>query len=52
MAKTRRGKVLNEKPRRGRGTCPVCARTGVKLLWERKQGEDTLQVCKRCRTKE
>ena len=51
MAKTNRGKVIRTQPGRGRGTCPVCGRTGSKLLWERKQGDDTLKVCKRCRTK-
>ena len=34
----------------GRGTCPVCERTGVKVLYEREVGEDTVKVCKRCNT--
>ena len=34
----------------GRGTCAACGRTGVKVLYEREVGEDTLKVCKRCNT--
>jgi len=34
----------------GRGTCPVCERTGVKVLYEREVGENTVKVCKRCNT--
>ena len=29
----------------GRGTCPVCERTGVKVLYEREVGEETVKVC-------
>jgi transcription elongation factor Elf1 len=45
------------KPKRGkqshtikdwRGTCPVCNRTGVKVLWEKTEGEKTQKVCKIC----
>jgi hypothetical protein len=31
-----------------RGSCPACSRTGVKLLWEKTEGEKTLKVCKQC----
>ena len=62
MAKTHRGKGIkhlyvdpkgNTHPgvyNNGRGTCPVCGRTGVKLLYSREVGEDTVNVCKRCNT--
>ncbi|MCL1989252.1 MAG: hypothetical protein FWG64_14965 [Firmicutes bacterium] len=45
------------KPKRGRavkntatwkGTCPVCNRTGVKLLWEKTVDENKKAVCKWC----
>ena len=32
MAKTHRGKALRKLPDYERGTCPVCSRTGVKLV--------------------
>lgn len=34
----------------GRGTCPACGRTGVKVLYEREVDEKTYKVCKRCNT--
>lgn len=50
MAKTTRGKGLLDKPARGRGTCPVCARTRIKLLYELPVAEGkTTKVCKNCR---
>ena len=51
MAKTHRGKVMRELPGRGRGTCPICERTGVKLVFEITKDEKTLKVCKRCKKK-
>jgi len=36
-------------PARGRGTCPVCKSTGVKILYDKKLDEETTaKVCKRC----
>ena len=47
VAKSRRGK--NIKGLTVMGTCPVCGRTGVKLLWETKNEEnESLNVCNRC----
>ena len=34
MAKTKRGKNIKSTPN-WRGTCPVCNRTGVQLLWDK-----------------
>jgi hypothetical protein len=49
MAKTRRGRALWTLPGRGKGLCPGCSRTGVKLLYQvTLKGENT-KVCKRCR---
>jgi len=47
MAKAKRGKT-NLTVKNWRGTCPKCSRTGVKLLWEIKEGEQNLKVCKVC----
>ncbi|MBN2829245.1 MAG: hypothetical protein JXR56_02865 [Candidatus Cloacimonetes bacterium] len=50
MAKNHRGKLLKQTvPGAGRGTCPACGRTGIKVLHEVKAGEKTVKVCKNCR---
>ena len=51
MSKPRRGKSLWTLPARGRGTCPLCARTRVKLLYPLKVNGVTVNVCKRCRNR-
>ena len=51
MSKNNRGTGLRELPRRGRGECPLCGRTAIKLVYEVKKGEETLKVCKNCRHK-
>jgi hypothetical protein len=52
MAKTHRGKALWRLPARGRGTCPICKATRVKVLYERTAPDGTsVKVCKRCRRK-
>lgn len=51
MAKTKRGKPLRKaEGARQRGKCPLCSRTGVKMLYELK-GSDAkaLKVCKQCK---
>ncbi|WP_128894157.1 hypothetical protein [Longirhabdus pacifica] len=52
MAKSNRGKPLRQLFARGRGTCPICKRTRIKLLYEIK-GEDgnNMKVCKICSKK-
>ena len=47
MPKPKRGK-LTRAVKGWRGTCPICSRTGVKILWEKVDGEKTLKVCKQC----
>ena len=49
MAKNNRGKGIKKLPNSGRGECPVCNRTGIKLLNEVKVGEKTYKVCKTCK---
>ena len=47
MAKPKRGKTIKT-IKDWRGTCPVCKRTGVRLLYEATVEEAKLKVCKRC----
>jgi hypothetical protein len=49
MAKPNRGKNIWDQPSHGRGTCPVCSRTGVKLLYEQPAGDKKIKVCKICK---
>jgi hypothetical protein len=52
MGKSHRGKGIRNLPAHGRGTCPVCQSTRIKLLYDR-PGSDgkPVKVCKRCRHK-
>ena len=53
MAKTHRGKGLLNLPARGRGTCPVCKRTRIKLLYNKVLSDGgIIKVCKICRNKQ
>jgi len=47
MPKPKRGK-LAKMTKGWRGTCPLCNRTGTKLLWEKTEGDKALKVCKQC----
>jgi hypothetical protein len=49
MAKNHRGKGIKNLPNHGRGECPVCHRTGIKITRELKVSDKTLKVCKICR---
>jgi hypothetical protein len=51
MSKAHRGKGIRELVSRGRGTCPVCKRENVKILYEQEAGEAKVKVkiCKTCR---
>ena len=49
MAKNNRGAEVKKMPNQGRGECPSCHRTGVKLLYEVKIGDKTIMVCKTCK---
>ncbi|MCL2063643.1 MAG: hypothetical protein FWG98_04660 [Candidatus Cloacimonetes bacterium] len=48
MAKPNRGKTLKTLPSRGRSTCPLCKRTGIKVIRETKIDEQTIKTCKEC----
>jgi len=49
MSKPNRGKNIRELPSRGRGECPVCKRSGVKVLFEQEAGDKKVKICKTCR---
>lgn len=49
MPKTKRGRVLWSLPSRGRGTCPICKSTRIKLLYTQiNSAGQSIKVCKRC----
>lgn len=51
-SKTHRGKTLWKLPTHGRGTCPVCKNTRIKILYDLVADDGkTLKVCKRCQDK-
>ena len=49
MAKSHRGKGLRGQVRPGRGLCPLCKRTAVKVVYEAQVKEKTIKVCKTCK---
>jgi hypothetical protein len=49
MGKTHRGKGLKDQVRHGRGVCPVCKRTAVKVVYEAQIKDATVKVCKTCK---
>jgi hypothetical protein len=49
MSKAHRGSGIREQEKSGRGTCPVCKRTGIKVLYEQEVNEKKFSVCKQCR---
>jgi CRISPR/Cas system-associated protein Cas10 (large subunit of type III CRISPR-Cas system) len=49
MSKAHRGKGIRTLVSHGRGECPVCKRTNVKILYEHENGETKVKLCKVCR---
>jgi len=49
MSKAHRGKGIRELFSRGRGTCPVCGASGIKVLYEQEAGDQKIKVCKPCK---
>lgn len=47
MSKAHRGKGIRATANRGRGVCPICKRTGIKVVYE----VNKVFVCKICRKK-
>jgi hypothetical protein len=51
LGKTHRGKGLKDQVRGGRGLCPICKRTAVKVVFEAQVEGKTIKVCKTCKAK-
>jgi RNA polymerase subunit RPABC4/transcription elongation factor Spt4 len=49
MSKAHRGKGIRELFARGRGVCPVCGTSGIKLLYEQESDGNKIKVCKPCK---
>lgn len=49
MSKAHRGKGIRELFAQGRGVCPVCGASGIKLLYEQESGDQKIKVCKPCK---
>ncbi len=49
MSKAHRGKGLKDIVAHGRGTCPVCKRESVKVVYEQEVEGQKLKICKTCK---
>lgn len=48
MAKTHRGRGIRELASHGRGTCPRCGATNIKVLYEKEIDGKQQKICKFC----
>ena len=51
MSKNHRGSGIRSLPAHGRGTCAICGKTDIKVLWEKEINGQTVKVCKFCNAK-
>ena len=51
MSKNHRGSGIRSLPSHGRGTCAICGKTDIKVLWEKEINGQTANVCKFCNAK-
>ncbi len=49
MSKAHRGKGIRTEKNHGRGTCPVCKKEGVKVLYEQEVAGAKTKICKICK---
>ncbi len=49
MGKSHRGSGIRELENNGRGDCPLCKRTGLKVMYEIEVDEKKLTICKQCK---
>ena len=49
MSKAHRGAGLRSQVFSGRGECPLCKKTGIKIGHEVTAGEKKLMICKQCK---
>ena len=50
MSKAHRGKGIRDQFAHGRGECPVCKRTNIKILYEQEAGGQKFKICKVCKS--
>ena len=51
MSKNHRGSGIRSLPKHGRGTCAICGKEDIKVLWEKEINGQTVKVCKFCNAK-
>lgn len=51
MSKNHRGSGIRSLPNHGRGTCAICGKTDIKVLFEKEVNEQTVNICKFCNAK-
>ena len=49
MSKAHRGVPLRSQPAHGRGECPICHATGIKVVYEQEVDGQKVKVCKYCK---
>lgn len=49
MSKAHRGAGIRTQIKSGRGTCPVCKKTGIKTVYEVAAGDKKVKICKQCK---
>jgi len=49
MSKAHRGVGMSEFEFKGRGTCPLCNRTGIKVIYEQEFDGKKVKTCKQCK---
>ena len=50
MSKAHRGFGVRELVRSGRGDCPLCKRSGIKVIYEKEINEKKVMICKQCKS--
>ena len=48
MSKNHRGSGIRSLASHGRGTCAICGKTDIKVLWEKEINGQTVKICKYC----
>ena len=51
MSKNHRGSGIRSLPAHGKGTCAICGKTDIKVLWEKEINGQTVKICKYCNAK-
>lgn len=48
MSKNHRGSGIRSLPHHGRGTCAICGKENIKVLYEKEVDGNTVNICKFC----